>query len=72
MKYNAKQASALVDALLKDEWGVSEEAYEHLHVLIEAFGLKDEYAHKVDATDGRFYIVGDLESNANQVYSQAF
>ena len=49
------QLRQLALALLNDDNGISEEAYDLLRALLEEHGLTD-ITDRVDATDGRFYL----------------
>lgn len=51
----------LIDALLTDENGISEEAYNALLDYLENIGTSEltDYVKKADATDGRFYFASD-------------
>lgn len=52
----------LIEALLKDENGISEEAFNALYDFVEDMGNTDQRDHLLailkcaDATDGRFYL----------------
>jgi len=46
----------LARAILEDEQGISEEAYNALVVLFDVAGVSDDILKNVRATEGRFYL----------------
>ena len=55
---------SLVDSMLRDENGISEDTYDALCQMFVATGNMDlwhEISLRVEATDGRFYIPEDVE-----------
>ena len=55
---NGKSFRALAIAILDDEEGTNEEAYNIMRDMLQETG-NDDIANLVDATDGRFYLKED-------------
>lgn len=59
-----------LDTLLREENGISEQAYREMHLLLRDRlpELSHELTKTVDATDGRFYIANDAPPLDNLFY----
>lgn len=54
--YTKEQVKALIESLYANENGVSEDSHNHLHDLMVAYDLVEDFRGRIDATDGAFYI----------------
>jgi hypothetical protein len=64
MTFETTRLLGWLDTLLRDENGISEQAYNEMHSLLSE--VAPDFSHKlmgmIEATDGRFYLPSDVES----------